>query len=168
MLVAVTPLDVALVTAVAAVVGAAVAPAVTWLAAVGRERHDRWAQRYEDRRDAYLGALRVGYRTIDVLTEFIRVLEANDPGSLDIPDPQEQEHYELMARIGLFAPPEIARGLGAFEEARQTALETLMSQDVTSEEGRGVAVTILRPARDSLEKQMEPLRVKLHGEIASR
>ena len=84
-LIGVSALDVAFVTAIAAIVGAAVAPAVTWLTATSRERHERWLQRYADQRDAYLGALRIGYRAVDVLSEFIRVLEEGDPASMALP-----------------------------------------------------------------------------------
>jgi hypothetical protein len=78
---AASALDVALVSAFAAVAAAVATPLASWFVAIAHNRHERWVTTYADRRDAYIGLLRTVYRRHLTLSALMAHLKQTIPRS---------------------------------------------------------------------------------------
>jgi hypothetical protein len=98
---AISGLDVAFVSAIAAVAAAIAAPLSAWLVAVANNRHDRWVKTYDDLRDAYLRLLRVIFSAHVNTSAFVAVLERDDPGVYEAKSAAiEDVEAQVERRIG--------------------------------------------------------------------
>jgi len=96
--IAITSLDVAFISAMAAVAAAIAAPASAWLVATANNKHDRWVKMYGDLRDAYVGVLREIIAARAGILLLARAYETDDP-SIYVTPPAEDE----ASRIGSLA-----------------------------------------------------------------
>jgi len=122
-----TALDVAFVTALAAIAGALVAPLITWLIATARNKQDRWAVLYADRRDAYLKLLTALNRTLIEFEKLEQAVKEQDPeytpetaGTFT-----ESERIDITAHGDLFAPLAVQIALKKYEKARAAFADAL-------------------------------------------
>jgi hypothetical protein len=168
MVVAVTALDVALVSSIAALTAAAITPVVTWIVADARNRHERWSRIYDDKRDAYVKVLESGYRSLEVLDNFLEAVDSDDPLGARVPPGPGEFEYQFQARVGLFARADIARQLGEFEERRLAALDGFRDpESLVTAEGRRQSLRAVNPIRLELEERMERIRRALYDDIAN-
>jgi hypothetical protein len=78
-LLALSALDVAFVSALAAAAAAVAAPISAYAVARANHKHDRWHKTYEDRRTAYQRLLRVIHAGRITASGFAKALESGDP-----------------------------------------------------------------------------------------
>jgi hypothetical protein len=76
---AISALDVAFVSAIAAVAAAVAAPLSAWLLAIANNRHDRWVKTYGDLREAYVSCLRAIYSERGHAGLLALMFEKDDP-----------------------------------------------------------------------------------------
>jgi hypothetical protein len=167
MIVAVSALDVALISAIAATIGAVVSPISARLVANAAHKQERWMRLYEDRRDAYLAVLASAYDARQAMRELIRLFEENDP-EISLPSlPDHAERAKTFAKIQAFAKPCIRDAVEKFHDDATAMGDALDGLDLKTPEGYAEAAKRLRAINEPMGERVERIRQLIHEELTS-
>jgi hypothetical protein len=163
--VAVTGLDVAFISAVAAAAAAVAAPISAWFIAMAHNRHDRWVKTFDNLRTAYSGLLQGYIAARSMVLRLAHACERNDP-SIYVAHPEEDEavRVERLASVNVLASHRVGDALAEWEAAWRTKVTPVLEnlQVETSEDRLASAMKL----RASLEAVEVPWR-RLHDAIRS-
>lgn len=168
---AVSALDVAFVSAFAAVAAAVAAPLASWLVASANNRHDRWVKTYADLRDAYVGLLRTLYSRHVVASALIAAVEANDPDVYDAQATVEQdaaERVERLALTGAFASNDVMDAVQAWDEAWKDVIRVVTDAKLETAEERQASVAALTAAIATLREPMRRVRRAIREDLRNQ
>lgn len=167
MIAAVSALDVALVSAIAATIGAIVSPLTGWLVASATHRHERWLKLYDDRRDAYTSVLKTTWEQRYTVRELIRIIEEEAPGSMSLPLlPSHAELAETWARIAAFASPRVLAAVEVFQNEFQALAEEMDGLDLNSADNHPEGLRRLRAVSARLDERSRNVRSLVHEELS--
>jgi hypothetical protein len=171
MIVAVTALQVALVSSIAALVAAIMTPVITWIVTSMRNRHERWTHVYQDRRDAYLALLRLDYALLGVARNLNYAVSTEGPSEPPTPDTGFEPQELVIARAALYSPEHVMKQVRAFGKAYVESIETLKKVEAAiggTPDEKAAAATTLRPHLDELEEAMAVLRQHVRDDLVNR
>jgi hypothetical protein len=165
---AISGLDVAFVSAIAAIAAAIAAPLSSWLVAIANNRHDRWVKTYDDLRDAYLRLLRQIYRLHTSTSAFVQMLDADDPGvyggqSAIAERPDEQ--VDRLALAGAFASGPVVKAVEDWDTARQEVIELVKNAKFGTEGERRDSAAAIRDAQDKLREPVRRIRDAIRADL---
>lgn len=169
---AISGLDVAFVSAIAAVAAAIAAPLSAWLVAVANNRHDRWVKTYDDLRDAYLRLLRVIFSAHVNTSAFVAVLERDDPGvyeakSAAIEDVEAQ--VERLALVRAFAPESVIQAVDAWNDVYlEDVASAVRGAKYANEQERQESGKAIRDAQKKLREPTRQLRTAIRTDLGGQ
>ncbi len=161
MLIAVSALDVAFVSSIAALVGAIVGPLVTWVITGTRNRQERWLKRYDDRRNAYYFLLEESYLVRDWVLQWLEDVRAGRP-ERNINQPRtEEERSAAIAHAVAHASEEVIDAQERLIDAQSATLERMLR----SEREELESVRKDPAARNALADEVEVLLGSYRGAL---
>jgi hypothetical protein len=167
---ALTALDVAFITAMAAVAAAVAAPISAWVVASSNSKHDRWVKTYDDLHDAYSKLLEGIIGTRSALLLLARAYEKNDPGIYRTPlEEDEALRIERLANVTSLASRRVADAIDEWETAwRKHVLPTLEGLgDATPGECQESAAKI-RASLKAVDETWDRLRDAIRQDLRNR
>jgi hypothetical protein len=167
---AISGLDVAFVSAIAAVAAAVAAPLSAWLVALATHRHERWVKTYDDVREAYQNVLRALYASRTVASALAGALEANDASAFAgrvaaAREETDVKPIERLATAAMFASAVVTAAMDQLAPALEEVTKAVDDVKLTTEDGRIASAAAIRKAlRDSqpgLSRLREAIRTDL-------
>ena len=168
-MVAITALDVAFISAMAAVAAAVAAPFAAWVVAIVNIRHHRWVKTYEDLRDAYSRLLQGYISARSRILLLAQAYEKNDPNIyVAAPEEDEAARHERLANVTSLASRRVADAIDEWETAWRNHVTPIfdgLGSD-TPEERRRSAATMrdsLRAVDESWDRLRDAIRQDLRN-----
>lgn len=168
MVVAVSGLEVALVSAIAAVAAVVMTPLAAFITARQQHRHERWLHLYTDRRDAYVALLQYNERNASWLESLVKAFEEDSNANLEEPlNPDPDEYATIVARVGAFASDELLEESEKFQEGLVEAI-ALVGKWNANEITREDAIPLLRNGQHQAQPHLATLRGAIRNELAGK
>jgi hypothetical protein len=169
-MVAITSLDVAFITAMAAVAAAIAAPASAWLVARTNNKHDRWVKTYGDLHDAYSGLLQDYIGARSALLRLARAYETNDPGSFVTQgDLDEGARIERLADVNCLASRRVADAIEAWDTAwRNHVTPVVDSLSASAADDPAASATTLRESLRLVHDPWTRLREAIREDLRNQ
>jgi hypothetical protein len=165
-MVAVSALEVALISAIAAAAAVVVTPLAALITARWGHRHEYRLRLYEDRRDAYMALLRYNFENASWLDALLEAFEEDSDEKLQAPlNPSPAEFAAIQARVEAFASDEILGDSGTFQEDLWKAIGVIEKWRV-HQISRHDAIHDLREAQTAAGPHLESLRRLIRDELA--
>jgi hypothetical protein len=153
MMLGVTALDVALVSAIAAALAVVVQPLTALVVTTLTQRHERWLHQYNDLRDACLELLALGFDRRLYLDQIRAAIKAEEEYMPEAPSDAAEK--TAAAKVNAFASDEVIRAWNAFQDA---AFPENMEFEIGTPEERKAALTELDRLIKDLDSKLEDLR----------
>ncbi len=168
MIVAVSALDVAFVSAIAAIIGATVSPLSGWLVTKATQRHERSLRIYDDRRDAYLSVLAGAWEARHILGELIRVTKEERPEDFPVePAIDPAQVAETWAKVAAFTSPRVRAAVEAFQRTALSIEEATWDVDLDDPTGRAEYLRRLQETAGKLDSEVRAVRDLIHKELTA-
>jgi hypothetical protein len=158
-LVGFSALDVAFVSAIAAVAAAIAAPISAWVVARANNTHDRWVKTYGDMRTAYASLLQDIIAARASIQRLAQAYERGDPGSYEagMAPIDEATRIQHRASVSVLASAPVGRALAEWDSGWRLHVTSLLSDlSGSADDEQGDYAQIAATLRRSLEAVEQP------------
>jgi len=178
MLLAVSALDVALISAIAALIASTISPLTTWLVASATNRHERLMRIREDKKTAYESLLRDARRDIYVNEQAIAFLERARDGDLvgdeleaavdelDLPEDTIDTFLEGSGSIRAYGSDAVWEALDRFEAVTLPIGDRGRATDFDDAAARQAFLEYLKPQLNEMKTRFRELARVARDELA--
>ncbi len=166
-----SPLTVALLSAIAALMAAVLAPLLNWTSVMSSNRHARRMRVRDDKARAYVQTIRHSRRQIYILGQARRFLEKLEKGAtraesnLKLPKQDLEEFLDDAAAIRAFGSTQVREALDAFDELALEAFTKMNDIDQTLHEDRVEYLAYLVPTLVELRKRLDTMSTRVRDEL---
>jgi hypothetical protein len=152
-------LDVAFITALAAVAAAIAAPISAWVVARATNEHDRWAKTYSDLHVAYSSLLQDFIAARATIQRLAQAYERGDVNSYEAVTPSIDEATRIQHRasVSVLASAQVGRALADWDKGWKEHVTSVLAElSGTPELGKDDSQQIAAALRRSLEAIEQP------------
>jgi hypothetical protein len=175
LIVGLSALDVAFISALAAVTAAIAAPISAWVVARANNTHDRWAKVYGDLHVAYTSLLQDLIAARASIQRLAQAYERGDPESYEAgaPPVDEATRIQHRASVSVLASPEVGRALAAWDRGWREHVSSALAELSTSTEESGeddykrIAAS-LRSSLEAVEQSWQQLCSAIRIDLRNR